>query len=127
METSDGDITADALEATMTEIRTSDGDIDIRSVAGAVRATTSDGDIRVQLANAGDVRLRTSDGDITIYAPMSLKAEIDFDGEDLNVERGFDILGRITRRRVSGSLNGGGPLLAAGTHDGSITLRQSGR
>ena len=127
VETSDGDITADALEARQTDIRTSDGDIDIRAVGGAIRATTSDGDIRVRLAQAGDVRLRTSDGDITIYAPMSLKAEIDFDGEDLNVDRGFAITGRLTRRRVSGTLNGGGPLIQAGTHDGSITLRESGR
>ena len=127
IETSDGDITADAIEARQTDIRTSDGDIDIRAVGGSIRATTSDGDIRVRLAQAGDVRLRTSDGDITIYAPMSLKAEIDFDGEDLNVDRGFAITGRLTRRRVSGTLNGGGPLIQAGTHDGSITLRQSGR
>ncbi len=127
VETSDGDITADALEARQTDIRTSDGDIDVRAVGGAIRATTSDGDIRVRLAQAGDVRLRTSDGDVTIYAPMGLKAEIDFDGEDLNIDRGFDILGRLTRRRVSGTLNGGGPLIQASTHDGSITLRGSGR
>ena len=127
IETSDGDITADAIEAKQTEIRTSDGDIDIGTAGGAIRATTSDGDIRMRLTQGGDVRLRTSDGDITIYAPMSLKAEIDFDGEDLNIDRGFAILGRLTRRRVSGTLNGGGPLIQAGTHDGSITLRESGR
>ena len=128
IETSDGDITADALLGTRTEIRTSDGDIDIRSASGRVRASTSDGDIRLRLDEVGDeVRLRTSDGDIFIYAPMTIQAEIDFDAEDLNVARGFDILGRISRRRVRGSLNGGGPLLAATTNDGSITLRGSGR
>lgn len=112
IETSDGDITVDALEVTRTDIRTSDGDIDIRSAVGDVQATTSDGDIRLHLRQGADVRLRTSDGDITIYAPATLAAEIDFDGEDLYVARGFEIAGRISRRRVSGRLNGGGPLLA---------------
>ncbi len=129
IDTADGDVTAQALEAVSTLIRTSDGDIDVRTVTGGgeVQATTSDGDIRIALSEVGDVRLRTNDGDITIYAPTTLAALVDLEAEDLNVSRGFDIAGRITRRRVRGEINGGGPLLEASTHDGTVTLRPLGR
>ena len=92
-----------------------------------VETISLDGDIRIAVSEVGDVRLRTNDGDITIYAPTTLAALVDLEAEDLNVSRGFDIAGRITRRRVRGDMNGGGPRLEASTHDGTVTLRALGR
>ncbi|MCZ6918390.1 MAG: DUF4097 family beta strand repeat-containing protein [Gemmatimonadetes bacterium] len=126
-ETSDGDITVAELEMETTVVRTSDGDIDLRTVAGSVRASTSDGDIRITLRQPADVDLRTSDGDITIYAPPTLQANVSFDAEDLDIARSFTIVGRVSRRRVTGDMNGGGPRLDASTSDGSISLRVSTR
>jgi DUF4097 and DUF4098 domain-containing protein YvlB len=122
-ETSDGDVTVAALETEESVARTSDGDIDLRAVAGAVRASTSDGDIRISLGQSTGVDLRTSDGDITIYAPATLPASVSFEGEDLDIARSFTIAGRVSRRRITGEMNGGGPRLAASTSDGSISLR----
>lgn len=123
VETSDGDVTIAALETERSVVRTSDGDIDLRAVSGAVRASTSDGDIRIALGQSAGVDLRTSDGDITIYAPATLAASVSFEGEDLEISRSFTIAGRISRRRITGEMNGGGARLEASTSDGSISLR----
>lgn len=123
VETSDGDVTIAALAAEQSVVRTSDGDIDLRNVAGALRASTSDGDIRITLDQSAGVDLRTSDGDIVIYAPATLSASVSFEGEDLEIARSFTIAGRVSRRRISGDMNGGGARLEASTSDGSISLR----
>jgi hypothetical protein len=123
LETSDGDVTIAALETEQSVVRTSDGDIDLTTVAGAVRASTSDGDIRVTVGQSTGVALRTSDGDITIYAPSTLPASVSFEGEDLEISRSFTIAGRVSRRRITGDMNGGGARLEASTSDGSISLR----
>lgn len=125
IETSDGDVSAVALLSQRTTIRTSDGDIDVEAVTGAFEASTGDGDIRVHIDATGGVRLRTGDGDITLYLPASLGASVDLDAEDLNVPRNFQIVGRISRHRLQGDMNGGGPVVEARTGDGSITLRES--
>lgn len=123
IETSDGDILLDFLDSPRASLRTSDGDIRIDRVAGAIEARTSDGDIDISLDAVRDVRLQTSDGDITIYAPSTLAASVDFQAEDLNVSRAFQITGRVVRRRIRGDMNGGGALLSATTNDGSVSLR----
>jgi DUF4097 and DUF4098 domain-containing protein YvlB len=124
IQTADGDVLTDEFTATSAVIRTADGDIDLSSVSGDLNASTADGDIQLRLREAGDVSLRTGDGDITIFAPTDLAAQIDFDGEDLNVAQGFEITGRVSSSRVIGRMNGGGPRLEARTGDGSISLRQ---
>jgi hypothetical protein len=47
------------------------------------------------------------------------------DGEDLSIEHGLQLLGRIREHSVQGTLNGGGPTIDPRTGDGSISLRQA--
>lgn len=123
MRTSDGDISADALTGQSVSVRTSDGDVRIRALAGPAEVSTSDGDISVFIDHSDDVSLRTGDGDITIYADHSLRAEVDFSGESVQVGSGFSLEGRVGTRGAKGSLNGGGPKLFAHTGDGDISIR----
>lgn len=125
IETSDGDVTAISLASARTSIRTSDGDIEIDAVDGDFEATSGDGDISVYLGAVEGVNVRTGDGDISLYIPAALRATVDLSAEDLYVPRAFTIQGRISRRRVRGDLNGGGPRIQASTGDGSIRLRES--
>ena len=125
IETSDGDVTAISLAATRTSIRTSDGDIEIDAVDGDFEATSGDGDIRVYLGAIESVSVRAGDGDISLHVPANLRATVDLSAEDLYVPRAFAIQGRISRRRVRGDLNGGGPRIRASAGDGSIRLRES--
>jgi DUF4097 and DUF4098 domain-containing protein YvlB len=123
VQTSDGDILADRLDIERTWLRTSDGDIRVRNFSGALEANTSDGDIEVYLASHRGVALSTNDGDITIHALEDLGADIVLEGEDLSVPRGFSLRGQVTRRRIEGTMNGGGPRIEARTHDGEIRLK----
>ena len=123
LRTSDGDVSAEELTGQTVSVRTSDGDVRIGALAGPAEISTSDGDISVFIDHAGDVSLRTGDGDITIYADQSLRAEVDFSGESVQVASGFNLEGRISTHGARGSLNGGGPKLFAHTGDGEISIR----
>ena len=125
LNTSDGDISSSRIAADRIEAATSDGDIDL-TVAGALEARTSDGDIDVVIERAAEIWLRSGDGDIHITGPASLGANLDLDGEDLEIPSGITLDGTISRRRVQGALNGGGPGLRARTGDGTLTLSLSG-
>jgi hypothetical protein len=141
LETSDGDIAATSLTAGDIDIKTSDGDIDIGSLSGPVSArtsdgdidvvltggdeasfSTSDGDVRIEMRQSGALGIRTGDGDIDIVVPESLAADVDLDGEDIELLGGLAIEGRVRDGRAEGRINGGGPLIKAETGDGEIRL-----
>lgn len=123
--TADGDIRARALDAQSVDLRTNDGDVEVHEVSGALNVSSGDGDIRVYLAAPNLVRLRTRDGDISIYASRELRANLDLYGEDLDLSSAFRVEGgRVTKRGVVGTINGGGPLLEARTNEGTIALRR---
>jgi hypothetical protein len=122
IQTSDGDISAGLLDGAETSVRTGDGDVELTVAGGSLEASSGDGDLWVELDDPAEVRLRTGDGDITIRAPATLAADLDLEGEDLDMDGAFRLQGRIGDDRVTGSLNGGGPILEARTGDGTITL-----
>ena len=126
LRTSDGDVSAEALTGQTVSVRTSDGDVRIGALTGPAEISTSDGDINVFIDQADEISLRTGDGDITIYADESLRSEVDFSGESVQVASGFTLEGRVSTNGARGSLNGGGPKLFAHTGDGDISIR-SGR
>jgi DUF4097 and DUF4098 domain-containing protein YvlB len=127
LRTSDGDVTADELSGSTISVRTSDGDVRVRSLSGPAEISTSDGDISVSLDRAGDLRLRTGDGDITIYADVSIRADVDLSGEEVQMASGFLLSeGRVSEHGARGVLNGGGPTLHAHTGDGTISIRNRG-
>jgi DUF4097 and DUF4098 domain-containing protein YvlB len=121
--TSDGDIVVDRLKSQRAEIRTSDGDVVLRSVRAPLDVATGDGDIRINMLAAHETSVSTGDGDIVLTAPADIAADVRMDGEDLSVEQGLQLLGRIREHSVQGTLNGGGPIIDLRTGDGSISLR----
>ena len=123
--TSDGDIVVDRLENQRAEIRTSDGDVILRSVRAPLDVASGDGDIRINLLDAYETSVSTGDRDISLTAPGDIAADVRMDGEDLSIEHGLQLLGRIREHSVQGTLNGGGPTIDPRTGDGSISLRQA--
>lgn len=121
--TSDGDIVVDRLESERAEIRTSDGDVVLRSVRAPLDVASGDGDIRINLLEAYETSVSTGDGDILLTAPGDIAADVRMDGEDLSIEQGLQLLGRIREHSVQGTLNGGGPTIDLRTGDGSVSLR----
>lgn len=123
LHTGDGDMSVRRLEAGDIELRTGDGDLVLERLSGRIDASTGDGDVSLDIERFAGATIRTGDGDVTITADASLAAEVDIAGADLELLRPFEIRGRLGRRHVTGTLNGGGPRLSVRTGDGSVTLR----
>lgn len=123
IETSDGDVVTRAIVATRVSVRTSDGDIVMRGISGELDARTNDGDVSIELVEVHGATVTTHDGDILLYAPRDLRADITLEGEELSVDRGLALNGRLSSRRIQGSLNGGGARIVARTNDGEVDFR----
>ena len=145
IETGDGDITLHAVSGTIA-LRTRDGRIRAEAVAGRVRATSGDGGIELDGrftaldARSGDgtitatVRpgsvleraweLSSKDGALDVRIPPGLAALLDAHRRagGLDVELPITPHGRIRDGRITGRLNGGGPLLRLRTGDGALRL-----
>ncbi len=105
----------------------SGGSIDISDAGGVVEASTSGGPITVSLArgNASGGSLSTSGGGVTIYIDPEVGLDVDAStsGGSVTLEVPVTVRGRLSRRSVSGMLNGGGPTLRLRSSGGSIRVR----
>lgn len=102
LRTSDGNIDVRGFDGDQV-CKTSDGNIDVYDIDGSVYAHTSDGDIKARKIY-GDIELRTSDGDIDAY---SIKGYATFKTSD----------GDIYMENIEGDI-------LAGTSDGSIEFHE---
>jgi hypothetical protein len=128
LKTSGGNITVGRV-AGPADLSTSGGAIRIDSVESAVRAHTSGGSIRAGIVGPlkEDCILSTSGGGVSVtvdkIAAFRLDAStsgggVDADGLTLTLESG-----RVGRGKLSGSVNGGGPLLKLRSSGGNIAVR----
>jgi len=119
--TSGGSIRVDGLTGTA-DLRTSGGSIRLENIRGGVEARTSGGSIRAEVIEfTDDLELRTSGGSITVDMPETDNFEMDLSGNRVNVQlRNFT--GSSERDRVEGVVGNGGPMLAARTSGGSVTV-----
>lgn len=123
----DGDLSIGTLAVQEAVIETQDGDISVESVTGVVRVSTHDGDLRIGLKSVEGATIRTGDGDVIIYLPESFAADVDIQSESIDVGHAFQVTGSVSRHRMKGTLNGGGPPLTVRTGDGSVTFRPASR
>ena len=119
--TSGGSIRVDGLTGPA-DLRTSGGSIRLENVKGRITARTSGGSIRARLTEFNeDLILRTSGGSITVDMPETDNFEMDLSGNRVNVQlRNFT--GSSERDKVEGTIGKGGPILAARTSGGSVTV-----
>ena len=113
------------------------GDVDVSTVNGSVtfsttaggRASTVNGSIRGDMGRADwidTLSMKTVNGSITLTLPASLSTDVrasTVNGE-INADFPITLQGRISRRRLDGTIGGGGRLLALDTVNGSITLKR---
>jgi DUF4097 and DUF4098 domain-containing protein YvlB len=116
------DLPADA------EAYTVNGRIDLQS-AGAARGETVNGAIHASLGRAdwqGDLSLKTVNGSITLEAPAGLETELLAETVNGTVRTEFQVAaeGRVSKRRVAGTIGRGGRKLALATVNGGIELKQ---
>ncbi|MBS0663762.1 MAG: DUF4097 family beta strand repeat protein [Verrucomicrobia bacterium] len=110
------------------DLDTSGGDIRVEAVEGTLHASTSGGDVKATLAGPlkGDCRLGTSGGKVTAVVEKTAAFDLDAStsGGDVNAA-GLTITidkGVVGRSRLSGKVNGGGPLLKLRSSGGNIRI-----
>jgi hypothetical protein len=116
-------VTADA------EAETVNGGVDIEA-AGTVRAETVNGGIKASLGRAdwsGTLKLKTVNGGIRMSLPESVGADVRASTVNGDIQTDFPLTvsGRVSRRRIEGTIGGGGRVLEMETVNGGIELRKA--
>jgi DUF4097 and DUF4098 domain-containing protein YvlB len=113
------------------------GDVFVSTVNGSVnfsttglgRASTVNGSIRGEMGRADwsdTLKMSTVNGSITLTLPQTLSTDVRATtvNGDINADFPITVQGRIQRRKLEGTIGGGGRTLALDTVNGSITLRR---
>jgi hypothetical protein len=100
------------------------GNITLANCQGTVDAKTSAGNIRAAVTTQPRHQwiLQTSAGNITGTLNSNIGVEIDARTSVGNLSTDFMVRGNVTRSRLRGTINGGGPLLKLRTSAGNIRL-----
>ena len=106
---------------------TSGGSIRVEEVMGTLKASTSGGSIRALISRQprGNCRLTTSGGSVTLYLDSDMKVDLDAKTSGGRVRTSFPVTmqGVISRRKLQGKINGGGPEIYLRTSGGNITIK----
>ncbi len=113
------------------EVQTSGGNITLENVTGAVSAKTSGGSIGAtvtrQPQHDSSLNLHTSGGGIVVTLIPDIAADLDARAGWGHVSSDFPVVSmieeKVSKSRLKGSINGGGPLLKLRTSGGNIRLK----
>ena len=99
------------------------------STTGGGRASTVNGSIRGQMGRAdwsNTLEMATVNGSITLTLPPDLNTEVRAStvNGDISSDFPLTITGRISRRKLEGTIGGGGRVLSLDSVNGSITLKR---
>ncbi|MPY90218.1 MAG: DUF4097 family beta strand repeat protein [Luteitalea sp.] len=123
--TGSGRITASLLGQGTVKAHTGSGSIEISGINGAAELDSSSGGIRVDGEPNGDWTVDASSGSITIDVPDEAAFRIDARSSSgsIDVDHPVTIQGTVGRKRLQGTVRGGGSLLALSTASGSIRVQ----
>ena len=125
--TVNGDVGAERLNGDL-ELDTVNGSITF-STTGQAQASTVNGSIHGEIGRADwtdTLALKTVNGSITLTLPSSLNADFKASTVNGDIQTDFPltVTGRISRRRLEGTIGGGGRQLTISTVNGGITLKR---
>jgi hypothetical protein len=116
------DLPADA------EAYTVNGGVELET-AGHALAQTVNGSIRAEMGRAdwsGDAEFETVNGSVTLELPAGVGAEVEASTVNGGIQTDFplEVTGRLSRRKLSGTIGGGGRRLRIRTVNGGIHLQR---
>ena len=125
--TVNGDVEATRLNGDVT-LTTVNGSATF-STTGVGRATTVNGSIRGEMGRADwtdTMAMSTVNGSITLTLPTTTSTEVRAStvNGDINADFPVTVRGRVSRRRLDGTIGGGGRMLMLDSVNGSITLKR---
>ncbi len=120
-----GDIRAALTGAGDVKASTGSGDITLTGVVGLLSANTGSGSIAVEGKPTGDWKVSAASGDVKVVVPAEQGFTLDAStaSGSLDVAAPLTVQGKMDRRRVQGTVRGGGPTLKVSTASGDIAVR----
>lgn len=121
-----------------TNLHSAGGDIVVRQATGPISAETRSGDVTIvldPLVRSAAIDAKSSEGNVTVYVNAQIAADIDAtlltsDPEANSIRSDFpglsirrEQIGKKTRIRATGKVNGGGDRVSLYAEDGDITIR----
>jgi DUF4097 and DUF4098 domain-containing protein YvlB len=126
--THNGRVTAENTSGTA-KLQTHNGKIICQQVSGDMQLGTHNGNINAVCSKDADpvcdVSMVTHNGSVDFTAPPSLSAKVQISTHNgsINTRLPITVMGKITRRELTGSIGAGQGKLHLETHNGSINLR----
>lgn len=126
-ETVNGAVTFDGVDGDF-RASTTNGGIKVADARGRLDASTTNGSISADMAEVApdaDLEFGTTNGSVTISLPDDVRADLRLRTTNggISVDLPVEVSER-SRRRLDGTLNGGGGLLRVQTTNGSIKIRE---
>ena len=109
---------------------TSGGNITVEEVMGNINAKTRGGSVKAYISRQpeGDCSLETSGGNVTTYVVEDIAVEVDARTTGGRVSTDIPVTAvvqdKVSRNKLRGAINGGGPVLKLRTFGGSIRLHK---
>lgn len=127
--TVNGDVDATGIGGNA-DVQTVNGSITVEA-AGYAEARTVNGSIRASMGRSdwrGPLEFRTVNGSITVELPEGIGADVRAStvNGDIDTDFPLTVSGRFNRRRLNGTIGGGGRTLSLETVNGGINLRRRG-
>lgn len=123
--TSGGSISLEDMHGDV-DIKTSGGSLDLDNIIGKINAKTSGGSIKLKLPQnpTKDSKIKTSGGSITAYLAKDVAVNLTAKTSGGRVKSEFAVNGEISKRKIEGTINGGGPELVLKTSGGSVNIKE---
>lgn len=126
--THNGSVTAEQVSGS-TELETHNGKISCREIAGDVRLRTHNGSVNVVYSRAAgavsSVDIVTHNGGIELVTPPNFSASVELATHNgsITTELPITVIGKVSKRKLSGTIGTGEGKLRLETHNGSIKIR----
>jgi len=125
-----GDVKASVVKGSI-EAESVSGDIELTDVSEAptarVKALSGEVLFRGRLSKEGNYSLKSHSGNVELYLPAD--SAFDFEAETFSggIESDFEIkvMGKVSPKEMSGSVNGGGAVLKVSSFSGDIKLKKT--
>ena len=105
-------------------VSTGSGSSNLKGITGSVRASSGSGRITVDGRQEGDWKLDTGSGSVRVSLPEDAAFELDAESNSggIDIDHPLTVEGRISKRHITGTVRGGGPLLRIDTGSGRIRV-----
>jgi DUF4097 and DUF4098 domain-containing protein YvlB len=125
-----GDVKAGGVKGSV-EAESVSGDIGLTEVseASTVRVKALSGEVlyRGGISKQGNYSLKSHSGTVTLYIPADSAFDLEAETFSGEIESDFEIkvMGKVSPKELSGSVNGGGAVLKVSSFSGDIKLKKS--